>query len=209
MGLMIGESDARAGQGRSRMQRANVQVKPRFPRCRRSHQTLRMVWFNGGMPNAGSRLTGGFNGGSRVIRAPGRLVHFAVIGTICTVAFSIAYVLLRRVTGPIEANIVALSLTMTVNFLANRRFTFRAADGPLGSQIVGYLVVYVLGLGVSSTVLYVALAVASSPLALVETIIALGSGFTATVVRFVLLSAWVFRRPAAVSAESMPGSDAA
>jgi len=106
-----------------------------------------MVCFNGGMLNAGSRLTGGFHGGSRIIQAPGRLLHFAIIGTACTVAFSLVYVLLRRVAGPIEANIAALSLTMTVNFLANRRFTFRATDGPLGSQVAGYLVVMCLASG--------------------------------------------------------------
>lgn len=67
-----------------------------------SHRILRMVWFNTRMPNAGLRLTGGFSGGSTVVRAPGRLVHFAVIGAICTVAFSVA--LMVRVSRAMPAS---------------------------------------------------------------------------------------------------------
>ena len=122
-------------------------------------------------------------------------MRFAVIGVICTLAFAVAYSLLRRALGPIEANLAALSLTITLNFLANRRYTFQAADGQIERQLPGYAVVYLIGLGVSSAVLAIALKLAGPQPASLETLLALAAGFAATVVRFVLLSAWVFRAP--------------
>ncbi len=135
---------------------------------------------------------------SRYPRAHGRQFGwFAVVGVISTVAFVVLYVFVRSFAGPLVANFVALSLTMWFNFAANRTYTFRARQGAWKVQGLQYLVVYVLGLGASSAVLHLSLQLASKPPAGIETLIALAAGGVATVVRFVLLSAWVFRRPAA------------
>lgn len=49
-----------------------------------------------------------------------RLLNFGVIGATCTVAFAALYSVFRTALGPIEAKLAALSLTMLLNFAANR-----------------------------------------------------------------------------------------
>lgn len=127
-----------------------------------------------------------------------RFGSFAVIGAISTVAFAVLYTLSRTVVGPLGSNFIALSLTMLFNFLANRKYTFGATDGALHVQAVQYLAVYVLGLAASSGVLHLGLQVVTEPARALETLIAVGAGGVATVIRFLLLSAWVFRPPARV-----------
>lgn len=123
-----------------------------------------------------------------------RLVSFVAIGAVCTVAFILLYSLVRTAAGPLTANLVALSLTMTVNFSANRRYTFEATGGALPVQGVQYAAVYLLGLGASTGVLHTSLNLVSEPGRVIETMIAVGAGAVATGIRFLLLSAWVFRQ---------------
>ncbi len=125
-----------------------------------------------------------------------KLLTFAVIGAICTVAFAVIYSGLREVTGPIGANLGAFTATVWLNFVANRRLTFHAHQGPLLSQAAGYGVVYVFGLGASSAALWAALDVFRHPRGLPELSLALGSGVIATVVRYLMLNRWVFRESA-------------
>lgn len=125
-----------------------------------------------------------------------RAVSFAAVGLACTVAFALLFTLLRRFLVPLEANLVAMSATMGLNFAANRRFTFRAQSGSVAGHAAGYVAVYLLGLGASSGVLHVSLLLLHPPAGAGETLLALASGIVATVVRFVLLSIWVFRAPA-------------
>ena len=126
-----------------------------------------------------------------------RFGSFAVVGVISTGAFVALYALGRTLMGPMAANFAALSLTMLFNFAANRKYTFEATHGPIHVQAVQYLAVYVLGLGASSAILQASLSLVSEPGRILETVIATGAGGVATVIRFLLLSAWVFRRPPA------------
>ncbi len=123
-----------------------------------------------------------------------RLAIFAVIGAICTVAFAALYALMRTAAGPLTSNFVALSLTMVFNFAANRRFTFEATSGALPVQGAQYGLVYLLGLGAATATLHASLQIVSEPGRALETLIAVGAGGVATIIRFALLSAWVFRR---------------
>lgn len=122
-----------------------------------------------------------------------QFASFAVIGIISTLAFVVLYAAARAFVGPLVANFVALTLTMLFNFAANRAYTFRARDGRWAVQGGQYLVAYLLGLGGSSGVLWASLELVSEPPRTVETLIAVAAGGVATVIRFVLLSAWVFR----------------
>lgn len=122
-----------------------------------------------------------------------RVVSFALIGLICTVAFAGIYALLRTFLSPISSNVLALSITMILNFAANRSLTFRESAGSFVSQGVGYLAVYLLGMAASSAALAIGIALLHHPPAAVETLLAVAAGGFATVIRFVLLSAWVFR----------------
>lgn len=133
--------------------------------------------------------------GLRPARRLGRVTQFAGIGVVCTIAFALLYGWFRTLTGPMAANVAALSITMVFNFAANRWLTFDAADGSLLADAARYGVSYLVGVAASSAVLWASLMVVQEPSAMVETLIAVGSGAAATVTRFVLLSAWVFRRP--------------
>lgn len=126
--------------------------------------------------------------------ARGRLLSFAIIGAVCTLLFAAIYTAGRSFTGPLESNVLAVSLTVVLNFFANRRFTFDAARGPIHVQAAQYALVYVVGLGASTGLLYLALEVWRQPSRPLETLLAVASGGLATVIRFVLLSAWVFKQ---------------
>jgi putative flippase GtrA len=103
------------------------------------------------------------------------------------------YTAARLGMAPLAANFTALSLTMLFNFAANRKYTFEATHGALHVQGVQYLAVYLLGLGASSTALHLSLEVFDNPARVMETLIAVAAGGVATVIRFLLLSVWVFR----------------
>lgn len=121
------------------------------------------------------------------------IVSFSIIGAICTVAFALLYNLLRAFASPIGTNLLALGLTMVINFTANRWFTFHARSGSMPRQAMRYALVYLVGLGASTLVLDLGLNLVARPGRATETLIALASGVVATVIRFLLLSGWVFR----------------
>ncbi len=132
---------------------------------------------------------------ARLPRDMGRqLGTFAAIGVCSTLAYVVAYALLRQGgTSSFAANFVALFVTAVGNTWANRRLTF----GQVGSegalrQFAESGAVFVLGLAVSSAGLGLLHALWSSSGVLVEIITVLLSGALATVVRFVLMRAWVF-----------------
>lgn len=124
-----------------------------------------------------------------------RLVNFILIGLACTTIFAIVYGLLRQSIPPIEANVLALSTTITLNFAANRWLTFAAQDGSLRRQAVTYFIAYLFGLASSSLVLWVSIQ-ALHPHGAGELLLAVIASSFATVVRFVLMASWVFARPA-------------
>ncbi|MGZ4200899.1 MAG: glycosyltransferase family 39 protein, partial [Thermoleophilaceae bacterium] len=96
--------------------------------------------------------------------------------------------------GAPASNAVALTTTMGANFAANRRFSFKASDGPLASQLASYVVAYLIGLGASSVVLSGLLSALGHPAGAADTATALAAGLVATAVRYVLMRNWVFRR---------------
>ncbi|KLL12312.1 MULTISPECIES: glycosyltransferase [Protofrankia] len=132
---------------------------------------------------------------ARLPRDMGRqLGTFAAIGVCSTLAYVVAYALLREGgASSFAANFIALLGTAVGNTWANRRLTF----GQVGSegalrQFAESGVVFVLGLAVSSAGLGLLHALWSSSGVLVEIVTVLLSGVLATVVRFVLMRAWVF-----------------
>jgi putative flippase GtrA len=113
----------------------------------------------------------------------------------CTLAYLVLYLLARPALGAQWANAVALLFTAVANTAANRRFTF-AVSGPSGAgrhQLQG-LVVFGLGLALTSGSLAALHAASSVPPRLLEVGVLVAANLTATVLRFVLLRAWVFGR---------------
>jgi putative flippase GtrA len=125
-----------------------------------------------------------------------QLVRFAGIGVVSTLAFLGLFVLLRPALGAQPANLVALLLTAVANTAANRRLTFgvRGSEARVRHQAQG-LVVFGIGLALTSGSLAVVHAWWPEPGRGVEVAALVGANAAATLVRFLMLRRWVFRRP--------------
>ena len=133
-----------------------------------------------------------------------QLARFALIGVASTLAYLVLFVAIRTVADAQAANLVALLLTALANTAANRRFTFgvSGADGVVRHQSQG-LVVFALGLALTSGSLALLHRFVSTPGRLVEVGVLVAANLAATVLRFLLLRAWVFRpRPSTVEGET-------
>ncbi|MEY9847450.1 glycosyltransferase [Streptacidiphilus sp. MAP5-3] len=122
-----------------------------------------------------------------------QLSSFAVIGVLSTLAYLVLYLALRQAAPAELANAVALFVTAIANTAANRRFTFGVTgsrDG-LRHQVEGGIA-FLIGLVLSTLALALAGAVAPHASHLVELAWLVAANALATVVRFVLLRAWVF-----------------
>jgi putative flippase GtrA len=131
-------------------------------------------------------------------RAPagvvGQLGVFAAIGAASTAAYVALFVLLRGGSSAQVANLLALLATAVVNTAANRRLTFgvRGREGAGRAQLQG-LLVFALGLALTSGALTLVHATTARPTRTVEVAVLVGAGAVATALRFVLLRTWVFR----------------
>ena len=159
-----------------------------------------------GMARVGRRmLTGAFRvpvGGRRPAahqdaRLPAgmarQLPSFAIIGVISTLAQLVLFVLLRTVTGPLWANALSLVITTVGNTAANRRFTF-GVTGPeraLRHQVEGGLA-FLLGLALSTGGLALLHATVPDASRRVEVLALVSANAAATLVRFLLMRAWIF-----------------
>ncbi|MGH3872594.1 MAG: glycosyltransferase [Pseudonocardiaceae bacterium] len=124
-----------------------------------------------------------------------QLVRFAAVGVFSTVAYLLLFLLLRDPLGAQGANALTLLITAIANTALNRRFTF----GVVGPQRVTRhqlqgLIVFGLALGLTSATLAVAHSVHSAPPASVEVAVLVAANAAATLMRFLLLRRWVFRR---------------
>jgi putative flippase GtrA len=124
-----------------------------------------------------------------------QLVRFAAIGVVSTVAYLLLFLLLRDPLGSQGANALTLLITAIANTALNRRFTF-GVIGPqrkTRQQLQG-LIVFGLALGLTSGTLAVAHSLNSAPPAAVELALLVAAQVAATLMRFLLLRRWVFRR---------------
>ncbi|MBV9592309.1 MAG: bifunctional glycosyltransferase family 2/GtrA family protein [Actinobacteria bacterium] len=119
-------------------------------------------------------------------------VRFALIGVISTIAYLLLFVMLRGAVGAQPANLFALLLTAIGNTAANRRFTFGVSGSGAARHQAQGLVVFAIGLALTSGSL--ALLGAADPGAgrPLEVGVLVAANLAATVVRFVLLREWVF-----------------
>ncbi|MFD2417654.1 glycosyltransferase [Amycolatopsis pigmentata] len=123
-----------------------------------------------------------------------QLVRFAAIGVTSTLAYLALFLLLRLGMGAQAANFVALAVTAVANTAANRRFTFgvRGRKDAGRHQFEG-LIVFGLGLALTSGSLallngYTGASRVAEPVVLVL------ANLVATLLRFLLLRNWVFRK---------------
>jgi putative flippase GtrA len=154
-----------------------------------------------GMARVGRRMvTGAFRapvGGRPRPELPAgmarQLPSFAVIGIISTLAQLVLFVLLRTVMGPLGANAVSLVVTTIGNTAANRRFTFGVTgpDRAFRQQLEGGLA-FLLGLALSTGGLAVLHATMPGASRTVELVALVSANGVATLVRFLLMRAWIF-----------------
>jgi putative flippase GtrA len=110
--------------------------------------------------------------------------------------------------GAQAANLTALLVTAVANTAANRRLTFGVRGGKRARSQLEGLVVFAIGLGLTSGSLATVHAVSSHPHRAVELTALIGANLLATLVRFVLLRHWVFhpRRQQALSTDGASGA---
>jgi putative flippase GtrA len=139
----------------------------------------------------------------------GQLVAFAGIGVASTLAYLLLFVLLRAALPAQAANLAALGLTALANTAANRRITFgiRGRPGAARAHAQG-LVVFGLGLALTSGALAGVHALSPTPGRGTELAALLTANALATLLRFVLLRGWVFRTRTAPSPAPEPATPA-
>ncbi|MFB9734076.1 glycosyltransferase [Streptomyces thermocoprophilus] len=136
--------------------------------------------------------------GARAEAAPPGLVaqlwRFAAVGAVSTVGHLLLYAALRPAAGAQAANALALLVCAVGNTAANRRLTFglRGRGGALRHHLRG-LAVFLLGLVLSGGALAVLHRLAPGASRGAELAVLVLAGPATTLLRFVLLRAWVFR----------------
>jgi putative flippase GtrA len=162
--------------------------------------------LRGGVPLAQLRAAVGRDGPREsLLRQASR---FAVIGVLSTVAYLLLFLAMRAPLGAQAANLVALLVTAVANTAVNRRFTFGVRGGAALRHQAQGLVVFALGLALTSGALAVLSALSSHPARLAEISVLVAANLAATVLRFVLLREWVFAGRAALPPASTPTSEA-
>ncbi len=131
-----------------------------------------------------------------------QVLRFAVVGVGCTLAYALLYLVLRRPVGPQAANLLALLVTAVANTWANRLFTFgvRGREGAALHQVQG-LAVFALCWALTAGSLAGLHAVLPTSTHVAEVVVLTVANLAGTVLRFLLLRAWVFHRQRVPSAD--------
>jgi putative flippase GtrA len=121
------------------------------------------------------------------------LPRFLTIGVASTIAYVLAYLLLRGGLGAVAANALALAVTGVANTVANRwwAFSIRGPEGFWRQQGAGALV-FLITLGLTDGALAVLRGSDPRPGAVLEVSVLIPASLVATVCRYVALRTWVF-----------------
>ncbi|MFC7990883.1 glycosyltransferase [Streptomyces pilosus] len=146
----------------------------------------------GRLPLTALHRTDGLDAGLPPALLP-QLLRFAAVGAASTLFHLLLFLALRPATGAQAANALALLAAAVANTAANRRLTFgvRGRGGALRHQLKG-LTAFLVGLALTSGSLAVLHRAAPGAGPRVEPAVLVAANLAATVVRFLLLRAWVF-----------------
>jgi len=127
-----------------------------------------------------------------VWRLSSPLRSFALIGLVSTIAYILCFGALRMVLPATIANAVSLLLTAVANTAANRRFTFSAeGNGVAARDHLGGLAAFGIALGLTTAAIGALHLVAPAASPRTELTVLVIANLLATVVRFLLLRAWI------------------
>jgi putative flippase GtrA len=137
--------------------------------------------------------------GRQEIHVPGvsprlalQALRFCVVGVLSTLAYLLLFLLTRGALGAQLANFSALLVTAVANTAVNRRFTFGVRGGGAARHQAQGMVVFVLGLILTSGSLWILSSTAPHAARLLELSVLVTANLAATVLRFVLFRQWVF-----------------
>ncbi|MEV4612265.1 glycosyltransferase [Kitasatospora sp. NPDC049258] len=122
-----------------------------------------------------------------------QLASFAVVGTLCTLAYVLLFLGLRQLLPALPANALALGATAVANTAANRRFTFGVTGrrDALKHQLEGGAA-FLLGLLLSSGAIGLLHLLRPGAAHAAELAALVVANALATLARFLLLRIWVF-----------------
>jgi putative flippase GtrA len=125
----------------------------------------------------------------------GQVLRFGAVGVLSTVAYALLYLAFEHLVDGQVANFLALLITAIANTAANRRFTFgvQGRSGVVKHQFQG-LVVFGIAWLITSGSLFILHALHPTANSRVQLVVLTVANLCATLVRFVLLRVWVFRR---------------
>ena len=127
-----------------------------------------------------------------VWRLSRQLRSFAAIGIISTLAYVACYSALRLALPATIANAISLLVTAIANTAANRRFTFRAqGNGVAARDHVGGLAAFGIALGLTTFTIAALHLVSPDASRMLELVVLVTANLVATLVRFLLLRAWI------------------
>ncbi|QCD54020.1 bifunctional glycosyltransferase family 2/GtrA family protein [Streptomyces hawaiiensis] len=147
----------------------------------------------GRLPLTALRRSGGDLDGQLPPGLARQLVRFAAVGAASTLCYLLLYTVLRPATGAQAANALALLASAIANTAANRRLTFgvRGRGGALRHHLKG-LAAFLVGLSLTSGSLAVLHHSAPGAGRRIELVTLIAANLAATLLRFLLLRAWVF-----------------
>jgi len=134
---------------------------------------------------------------------------FALVGLASTLAYALLFLVFRQVMPAQGANLLALAATAIGNTAANRHLTFgvRGREGLLAHHGQG-LLVFALGLGITSGSLALLQATGGDNHPVVEIGVLTVANLVVTVLRFVAMRLWIFRQRSDVSTPTKGRVDA-
>lgn len=119
---------------------------------------------------------------------------FAAIGLVSTGAYALLYLVLRNGLPAEASNALALLITAVGNTAANRRLTFGVRDRDrLARDHAGGLFAFGAALAITTIAVVVLHAITATPPRALELVVLIGANGLATIVRFVMLRAWITR----------------
>ena len=126
----------------------------------------------------------------------GQVARFAGVGVLSTIAHLSLFALFQTILESSQvANVASLVIATVLNTSLNRRWTFGVrGSGRLGIHHVQALAVFVLTWGASSLALMLLHVAVADPAPLLQVASILLGNAGATVVRFVAMRHWIFKR---------------